>query len=223
MAVAGSSVSDRREALVVAVFLALLGGFLDSYTYLLKGGVFANAQTGNLVLMAVELAKAQWWPAGRYLLPILFYALGILGADLVKRLPGWTQHRRGIVLVLIGDAVLIGILGVTSPWIPFEFTTCAISLFAAVQVAVFNKVEGAAVATTMITGNLRSAMEALTACFLKRDAPSRRRLYNYLSVIGAFAVGAAVGAWLVTLFRDAALFFCWIFVGGASLALARRP
>ena len=45
-----------HESLIVGIMLALSGGFLDTYTYTLRGGVFANAQTGNLVLMAVKLA-----------------------------------------------------------------------------------------------------------------------------------------------------------------------
>ncbi|MEF9840560.1 MAG: DUF1275 family protein, partial [Lachnospiraceae bacterium] len=37
------------ETFLIGAILAMVGGFLDAYTYLCRGGVFANAQTGNLV------------------------------------------------------------------------------------------------------------------------------------------------------------------------------
>ena len=45
------------EALPLAVVLAVAGGFLDAYTYLTRGGVFANAETGNMVLLGVRLLQ----------------------------------------------------------------------------------------------------------------------------------------------------------------------
>ena len=39
------------EAFRTVLFLSLSGGLQDAYTYLGRGGVFANAQTGNIVFM----------------------------------------------------------------------------------------------------------------------------------------------------------------------------
>ena len=36
----------------VGVMLAIVGGYLDAYTYISRDHVFANAQTGNMVLLA---------------------------------------------------------------------------------------------------------------------------------------------------------------------------
>ena len=45
---------QMSEAFCTAMFLSLSGGLQDVYTYLFRGKVFANAQTGNIVLMAVH-------------------------------------------------------------------------------------------------------------------------------------------------------------------------
>ena len=45
---------QMSESFLTAVFLSLSGGLQDAYTYLFRGKVFANAQTGNIVLMAVH-------------------------------------------------------------------------------------------------------------------------------------------------------------------------
>ena len=36
--------------------MTMVGGCVDAYAYIVYGGVFANAQTGNLVLLAINMA-----------------------------------------------------------------------------------------------------------------------------------------------------------------------
>jgi uncharacterized membrane protein YoaK (UPF0700 family) len=66
----------------LGVLPAVVGGGLDAYTYVSRGGVFANAQTGNVVLMAIEAARAQWRQALDHLPPIL---AGVAAAESLKR------------------------------------------------------------------------------------------------------------------------------------------
>ena len=65
---------QMSESLVLGLLLALAGGFFDAYTYLCRGGVFANAETGNIVLLGAHLAEGDWEKALRYLLPIVAFA-----------------------------------------------------------------------------------------------------------------------------------------------------
>ena len=48
------------EAFCTAMFLSVSGGLQDVYTYLYRGKVFANAQTGNIVLCSVKLVEGDW-------------------------------------------------------------------------------------------------------------------------------------------------------------------
>ena len=52
----GGQMSDTFRA---AVCVILSGGFQDAYTYTCRGGVFANAQTGNIVLMSQHLMQVR--------------------------------------------------------------------------------------------------------------------------------------------------------------------
>ena len=47
---------ERDERLLAACLLSAVGGFTDVYSYLFRGGVFANAVTGNLVILGLRLA-----------------------------------------------------------------------------------------------------------------------------------------------------------------------
>ena len=72
-----TSFPAHRSAFVFASF-ALVGGFLEAYTYILHGGVFCNAQTGNLVLFFIDAANGEWQEASHYLYSLLAYIAGIL-------------------------------------------------------------------------------------------------------------------------------------------------
>ena len=43
------------ESFLVMGLLSVVGGYLDAYTYLCRGGVFANAQTGNIAALGFHI------------------------------------------------------------------------------------------------------------------------------------------------------------------------
>lgn len=67
-----------HESLPVGVALAMAGGFLDAYTYLFHGEVFASMQSGNVILLGINLASGEFGQAARYLPPILLFLIGII-------------------------------------------------------------------------------------------------------------------------------------------------
>lgn len=63
------------HTIVSVVFI--VGGFLDAYSYLACAHVFANAQTGNLVLFGVRTAAGNWTSAWATLPPMLACICGV--------------------------------------------------------------------------------------------------------------------------------------------------
>ena len=72
------------ESIKLGVILAIAGGFMDAYSYMCRGKVFANAQTGNILLLGINISERNWHMALHYLVPVLAFAIGIALADLVK-------------------------------------------------------------------------------------------------------------------------------------------
>jgi len=72
-------VSNKQmsESLKIGIILALTGGFLDAYTFLVRGKVFANAQTGNIVLLGTNLFQGEFKQALSYLVPIVAFIVGV--------------------------------------------------------------------------------------------------------------------------------------------------
>ena len=65
------------ESIELGILLALSGGFMDAYSYIGRGEVFANAQTGNMLLLGVHLSEGNIPAAIRYLCPVLAFTFGI--------------------------------------------------------------------------------------------------------------------------------------------------
>ena len=188
---------QMSESMRLGALLAVAGGFFDAYTYLCRGGVFANAQTGNIVLLGLELAEREWLRALAYLAPILAFALGVVVAEVVKRrgkarqAGGAGMHWRQVI-VLAEIVLLAG-----AAFLPQRMDMAVnilISFVCAMQVEAFRKVRGSAFATTMCTGNLRSGTEQLVIWRQTGDANAARKARHYYCIILFFILGAALGA-----------------------------
>ena len=199
---------------MVGALLAAAGGLLDAYTYLSRGGVFANAETGNMVLFGICLIQGQWRRAAGYLLPILAFALGVLAAEFIREhhRSGPRYHWRHTVL-LAEIAVLCAVAFLPrGEWDPAANTLVA--FVCALQVETFRKVRGNPFATTMCTGNLRSGTEAIYHALTGGKRTSVEKGFCYYAVIACFIAGAALGAWLTGLAPQRAV------LGAAGFQLA---
>ena len=183
---------QMSESFYTVIFLSLSGGLQDAYTYLFRGGVFANAQTGNIVLLSVHLFEGEWVSAGRYLVPLLAFSLGVLTSELARwRFQGRLLHWRQ--LVVLGEIVFLFLVG----FLPARLDLLAnalVSFACAMQVQAFRKVDGYAFASTMCIGNLRSGVESLCAWSRTRSPEAKRKSGRYFGVILLFALGAGLGS-----------------------------
>jgi hypothetical protein len=74
------AIRTRPDTLPTGLLLACAGGFLDAYTFVGRGGVFANAQTGNIVLLGVEAPVSDMGiPLLRFPVPVLLRFARSLG------------------------------------------------------------------------------------------------------------------------------------------------
>lgn len=184
---------QMSEAVSTGIFLTLSGGFQDAYTYYCRGNVFANAQTGNIVLMGSYLAAGEWSLAVRYLGPVAAFAGGVYVAEHIKRLHKQNEriHWRQIIVAI--EMVLLFLVG----FMPRSMNMAAnimVSFVCALQVNAFRKIKGSPYATTMCIGNLRSATEHLYHYRHTKKTEHRDKFLRYYGVIAVFAAGAVLGS-----------------------------
>ena len=180
------------ESIRLGSILMFSGGFLDAYSYLVRGQVFATAETGNIALMGISLARGDLAVAGRYLIPVAAYAAGIF-------LTEWIRMRVGE-----NGTVLAGFM--PQKW--NSLVNCLIGFSCAMQVEAFRKMHGMAFATTMCTGNLRSGTELLAVGTLENNGEQRKHGLWYYWIDLVFVAGAAASALLCQVLAERAVWVC---------------
>lgn len=187
------------ETFLTGAILAVAGGFFDAYTYICRGGVFANAQTGNIVLMGIKLASGEIAKGLIYLIPIFSFIAGILICEAVRH-----NFRRGRVLhwrqitIIFEIAVLTAVAFIPQSRTGNNISNALVSFICSLQVQSFRRVNNNAIATTMCTGNLRSATEHFYNYLESRDKSQLRKSLEYLGIIAFFVIGGAAGAIITT-------------------------
>lgn len=196
---------QRSEAFSTMAFLTLSGGLQDAYTYFVRDGVFANAQTGNIVLLGISAADGNWEQIMSYVWPILAFMAGILLTEAVRKKYRYNPglHWRQIVIGL-EFLVLLCIAFVPSGRLN-DLVNVLVSFVCSMQVESFRLLHGNAYATTMCTGNLRSATEQLFYYNINRDKKARDKSLQYYGIILFFIVGAVVGTALTRLLLERAV------------------
>lgn len=204
----------RAESFFIGSILALVGGFLDGYTYVSRGKVFANAQTGNMVLLGLRISEGHFSDALRYLLPILAFAAGVLLAEWIKSRYQGSRAFHWRQLVLSIEIVLLCGIGFVPDGNLNPYVNIAISLVCALQVESFRTLHELTYATTMCTGNLRSGTEQLFRYFQTRERSFLQNSLHYFGIILVFIAGAILGMVSTNLLLERA-----IWIPGALLVL----
>ncbi|MEG0227158.1 MAG: YoaK family protein [Lachnospiraceae bacterium] len=182
-----------HETFTVGALLAIVGGFLDAYTYLLCGGVFANAQTGNIVLLSVSVAQGELHRALYYIAPILAFVAGVFITEWVKK--KLTQAGMDIWehFVLLIEFVLLLVIGFVPRSAPDGIINVMISFICSMQVNSFRKIHAITYASTMCTGNLRSGTENLFRYLEEGNKRAGKNAIHYFGIIAFFIIGAVAG------------------------------
>lgn len=204
---------QMSESFITAAFLSVSGGLQDAYTYIFRGKVFANAQTGNIVLLGQNLVDRNWRMCVHYAVPLLFFALGIAAAECIKQKFQNMQQFHWRQIVVLCEIFLLLIVG----FLPIKLNLLAnamVSFSCAMQVQAFRKVNGYAFASTMCIGNIRSGTDALCAYFRTKDRNTLFKSLCYWAIILLFGIGAAVGGRFIRTFDMRTIWFscCLLFV-----------
>jgi uncharacterized membrane protein YoaK (UPF0700 family) len=197
--IAASPPIRRDETVQISLLLAFAGGYLDAYTWIVHG-VMANAQTANLVLLWVYGTAGEWVRALHFAPPIAAFMVGVVAAAWLRRVTG---DRASAISTLI-EILLLVTVGILHNRLPDLAGTLGISFVAAMQTAIFTKVEGVAYSSVMITGNFRQAIEGLFAV-ISGQFGLLRRSGTFAALCVAFGIGAAVGAYATKGIPDVAL------------------
>ena len=209
---------QTSETIRLGIILALSGGFMDAYSYICRGQVFANAQTGNMLLFGVHLSSGNWPMALHYATPVFAFAMGIAIAAMVrfkmkdKSLIHWRQITVFFEAMIL---LVVAFIPLTNNLLANSLTSFACGM----QVESFRKIHGNGIATTMCIGNLRNATQNLCHYIEKRAKKSLRKSILYYGIILFFIVGAVIGNIVIGYLETRAIIVCSVLLGIAFIIM----
>ncbi|MFC6323787.1 YoaK family protein [Companilactobacillus baiquanensis] len=195
------------ERTVIAQLMAMTSGGIDAYSYLTHGHVFASMQTGNLILLGVNIIDGKFSVILNYLLPILTYCL----ADAITK---WFQFhfpnesridRQSLILTF--EMLVFLIVAIIGDIVPLNITILMISFAISAQFVEFSSLHGMPVNTLMMSGNIKKVGMLTVDGIVNKKPKSIRRAQRSLLLILAFFVGIIVSAAAVRILDRQAILF----------------
>jgi uncharacterized membrane protein YoaK (UPF0700 family) len=211
------------EHLVFAGLLTMIAGSIDAYSYLFHGAVFSGLQTGNIILLGINLGHGDIAGSGRYLISLVAFMLGTVIAHGMQKHFGRRPIRVISVpvpqLILAYEFALLLIVALTDRLVPDFISTAVLSAAAAAELQEFRRLKGRPFTPLMMTGTLRTLTEGLYDGVHYHDRASLRRSFDPIVVLACFACGVM----LVTLIRYVAgslsVAVPMVLISGAMLVL----
>lgn len=156
------SIRLRRDSYPLLFIMTSVGGFCASYSFLARGGVFAFAQTGNIIYSGHVMASGHFLGVLTFLFPILSYMLGLfLSQQLRDRQADLVTFEK---IILLFQSLLMTL----SALMPDSFAAtrlvlCLLGLSSGLQMQTFHRVEGHEYTSIMVMGNMKRTVEAFSA------------------------------------------------------------
>lgn len=173
--------------------LMLSAGMMGAYTFVLRGGVFCNAQTANFVMMAAAFGQGKWSSGFYFLIPITAYFAGTIISEIlpnpVKKfgLLRWDTYLIGFEIIVL---FVVGLLPLS---IPDQIVQITINFIASMQYNTFRQAEGIPMATTFCTNHVRQFGVGI-AKYIRKGNKSAflKGLKHFKMIVFFFAGGVSV-------------------------------
>ena len=143
------------EKYYIFELLTVAGGMMGLYTYNLRGGVFSNAQTGNVVKMSAALGRGKWGECLYYFIPFIAYILGTVLSEILPEKVKQTHFIRWDTLLVGIEIVVLFLIGLMPFTWPDQIAQVVICFLCAMQFNTFRQAEGVPMATTFVTNHVR--------------------------------------------------------------------
>jgi uncharacterized membrane protein YoaK (UPF0700 family) len=208
------------SSLQVASLITFSGGFLDAFTYVGHGKVFANAMTGNVVLLGIYTVAGNWQQASMHVFSIIAFLIGVYIAHRIRQAGSGKYFQDFATASLVLEILFLAIVSFLPASFPDIILILSISLVAAVQNSSFAKLEDLTYNSVMTTANLRRFAEAVYEYSVSRKPESKKGIKLFGLICLWFLAGAVAGGtatahwhnkalWIAIVALISALVLCW--------------
>lgn len=195
------------NSIYFGILLTVIGGFLDAYAFVTRGGVFANVQTGNFVLFGINLIQGKINQALIHIPPIIAFMLGVVVTEILKRRKKLRVAGISGKTIILLEMLFFTIIGLLPSTVSNIAVTIILSFAASLQYSYFRKISNLAYSNTMVTGDLFTATKSIYYAISTGDKEAAIRFLKFMIIIASFVIGVLIGALLIQLVGNKSIWF----------------
>ena len=188
-----------RQSKRLALFLTFCAGYVDAYTFIVRGNTLVAGQTGNVVFLSVELIHNNVSDVRDKVMTLVAFMMGVFFLTFYK-------EKLGIVKKPILSLFPLGILSLIIGFVPLTvdniFIVPPLAFCMGLGTTAFGEVSGIAYNNAFMTGNIKRTMLAFGDYFRTKHTPFLREGLIFVSLLSSFVFGVVFSAYLTISYNE---------------------
>ena len=188
-----------RQSKRLALFLTFCAGYVDAYTFIVRGNTLVAGQTGNVVFLSVGLIQHNVSDASAKVMTLLSFMMGVFLLTVYKEK---LRIVKKPILSLIPLAVLSLIIGFVPQTVDNIYLVPPLAFCMGLVTTAFGEVSGIAYNNAFMTGNIKRTMLAFGDYFRTKHTPFLREGLIFVSLLSSFVFGVVFSAYLTIYYQE---------------------
>lgn len=188
-----------RQSKRLALFLTFCAGYVDAYTFIVRGNTLVAGQTGNVVFLSVGLIQHNVSDASAKVMTLLAFMMGVLLLTIYKEK---LRIVKKPILSVIPLAVLSLIIGFVPQTVENIYLVPPLVFCMGLVTTAFGEVSGIAYNNAFMTGNIKRTMLAFGDYFRTKHTPFLREGLIFVSLLSGFVFGVIFSAYLTIYYQE---------------------
>lgn len=188
-------IKSANDSKFIAFVVFFISGFQNGYTYMARGNVFANLQTGNMILLVTNVAYQDIGNIIKYTVPLVIFGIGLFIGSRISIIYNrrMLESNYSKQLILIFETIIFLIVGL----IPSKYNLIAsalVSFNAALSITTFTHFLGRPMPPIMMIGNYRNMVASLAAYSVDGNRAHLKDSFQIFSLMLIFVLGGLCAA-----------------------------
>ena len=179
--------------------MTFCAGYVDAYTFIVRGNTLVAGQTGNVVFLSVGLIQHNVSDASAKVMTLLAFMMGVFLLTVYKEK---LRIVKKPILSLIPLAVLSLIIGFVPQTVDNIYLVPPLAFCMGLVTTAFGEVSGIAYNNAFMTGNIKRTMLAFGDYFRTKHTPFLREALIFVSLLSSFVFGVVFSAYLTIYYQE---------------------
>ena len=188
-----------RQSKRLALFLTFCAGYVDAYTFIVRGNTLVAGQTGNVVFLSVGLIQHNVSDASAKVMTLISFMMGVFLLTVYKEK---LRIVKKPILSLIPLAVLSLIIGFVPQTVDNIYLVPPLAFCMGLVTTAFGEVSGIAYNNAFMTGNIKRTMLAFGDYFRTKHTSFLREALIFVSLLSSFVFGVVFSAYLTIYYQE---------------------